>query len=188
MTVPLSRRPYRAPLPGVAVGVATFSVLLCTAAVIERRDAEPPLGALLARAARTAVSPGAPTTAALAPLRGYVVLQPGDCDGRLAVATAIGAGPAVDLLDVRGLVVDAGQGLDTLRLRLMRDGVALRLAAAPRRLAERLRAIGHATTPLVVIVDAEDRVTYVAPLPRDDAERTRLATLLPLLAAAPVSP
>ena len=186
--MPLSRRPRRAPLPGTVVGVATVSVLLCTAAVIERRDADPPLGAQLASAARTAVSPGAPTAAALAPLRVYIVLQPGDCDGRLTVASAISAGPAVDLLDVRGLVVDAGEGLDSLRVRLAREGVALRLAAAPRRLAERLRAIGHATTPLLVVVDAEDRVTYAAPLPRDDADRARLAALLPLLGAAPRSP
>lgn len=184
----LARRAWRARASGAAVAIATASVLLCTAAVIDRRVADPPLGTLLARMTQAQSGPRAPAGAARPALRAYIVLQPGDCDSRLAQASALGARSAAGKVDVRGLVVGAGRGLDSLRRRLSASDITLPLAAAPRNLADRLHAIGHATTPLLVVVDADDRLTYAAPLPRDDAERARLVALLPLLAAATGSP
>jgi hypothetical protein len=157
------------------IRVAAFAAAVGAAGgvVAVRRTDVPPFADLLPSAAATN-----------APYAAWVVLQADDCDSRLDALRALRR-PA---LRHRVSLAIAVLGTEADRL-VVAERVAERELGVPvvhagRELPRAVRALGFRSTPVLVMLDAEHRVHWAAPLPVTLDALARWYAVLPTLVGA----
>jgi hypothetical protein len=118
-------------------------------------------------------------------LAAYVVFQLADCDGNLRVLRLLQRRTLRDRVPLAGLAfVGSDAELDRARGRLPAAARTLPIRRATGSLVSLLARLGHRATPIVVVLDAEQRVRFVTGVPRSPRAYVGLARVLSTLEAA----
>jgi hypothetical protein len=172
------------------VALCALAVVACTVALLaRRRDAAPLAEELGAARVAAAADPlaGGRQPARGAALDAYVVFQLTDCDGNLRVLDLLQRHGVRDRITLAGLAfVGSHAELERARSRLPLRARSVPIRRATRASIDLLAGIGHRSTPILVVLDAERRVRYVTGAPRSPRAYVGLARVLASLEAADV--
>ncbi len=172
------------------VAICALVVVACTIALLARpRDAAPlaeEFGAARSTAAADSTARGR-RPAPGAALDAYVVFQLADCQGNLRMLDLLRRRGLRDRVALAGLAfVGSDAELERARSRLPVGARSVPIRRATRASIDLLAGIGHRTTPILVVLDAERRVRYITGAPRSPRAYVGLARVLASLEAADV--
>lgn len=154
--------------------IAGASFLLLAGVAVDAARASRGAGLTL----RTAIPPLADGRTRPA-VRAALVLQRRDCSGNLRLlhwlrAPALASGMALSVLWYAGPPADSA----AIRALLPAWSAAVPLRPVPDPVVRDLRALGHRATPVLVVLDADDRVRLVTQAPRSPREAAGLRRAL----------
>jgi hypothetical protein len=172
------------------VAICALAVVACTVALLARPRgaAQLPeeLGGGGVAAAADSLRRG-PQPARDAALDAYVVFQLADCDGNLRVLDLLRRRAMRGRVTLAGLAfVGSDAELERARSRLPLGARSVPIRRATRASVDLLAGIGHRSTPILIVLDAERRVRYITGAPRSPRAYVGLARVLASLEAADV--
>jgi len=112
--------------------------------------------------------------------RAFLVFQLVDCQSRVGSIVPLIKGANPGEIGLTGLLLDSSDREYVARV-FRRNGMTFPVATAPASLQPAIRSLGYGSTPLVIILDQEDRVRLTLPFPEQsgdqDVERRMLSAL-----------
>jgi len=126
-----------------------------------------------------ALRPHTSRTAPGRPIQAAVVLQKQDCSGNLRVLDLVHRRRVRDQLSLR-VIWYAGPAGDSSYIRNVLPPWTRHIPLLPleRSLFSSLEALGHSTTPLLIVLDQDDRVRFVSQSPRSSREVAGLSRII----------
>ncbi len=124
------------------------------------------------------------SAAGTTPYEAVVVLQAGDCDGRLDALSALRRPIARRRVHVIVAVVGDDAARDAVAQRFAEREFEVPVTVAGRDVPRAVRALGFRATPLLVVLDAERRVHWAAPLPATVEALGRWYAAIPAIVGA----